>query len=128
MASTEVFRTGRPVRLGAGAGYWPSRGGPVGEMADRLGVVSRVSCPIVVEGVVWGALAVSSREELPPDTERRLGHFTDLVTTAIANADAKSELAASRRRIVTAADEARRRIERDLHAGHPQRRHEPPVR
>jgi signal transduction histidine kinase len=43
------------------------------------------------------------------------------VTTAIANAEGKSELAASRRRIVSAADEARRRIERDLHDGIQQR-------
>jgi hypothetical protein len=70
---------------------------------------------------VWGAIGVSSREELPPDTEQRLEKFTDLVTTAIVNADARSELAASRTRIVSAADEARRRIERDLHDGIQQR-------
>jgi signal transduction histidine kinase len=75
----------------------------------------------VVEGAVWGVIAVTAREELPPDTERRLEEFTELVTTAIANADAKSELAASRRRIVAAADDARRRIERDLHDGIQQR-------
>jgi signal transduction histidine kinase len=121
MASAEVYRTGRPARLSADAGYWSSRGGPVGEMGDRLGVVSRVSCPILVEGVVWGAITVSSSEELPPDTEQRLGKFTDLVTAAIANAEAKSELAMSRRRIVAAGDEARRRIERDLHDGIQQR-------
>jgi GAF domain-containing protein len=121
MASDAVYRTGRPARLSAEAGYWSSRPGPVGEMGDRLAVVSRVSCPILVEGVVWGAIAVSSGEELPPDTEQRLEKFTDLVTTAIANAEGKSELAASRRRIVAAGDEARRRIERDLHDGIQQR-------
>jgi signal transduction histidine kinase len=51
----------------------------------------------------------------------RLASFTELVATAIANADSRSELAASRRRIVAAADEARRRIERDLHDGIQQR-------
>ena len=91
------------------------------EMGARLGIVSRVSCPILVEGVVWGAIAVNGREELPPDTEQRLEKFTGLVSTAIANAEGKSELAASRRRIVAAADEARRRIERDLHDGIQQR-------
>jgi signal transduction histidine kinase len=90
-------------------------------MGDRLGVVCRVGCPILVDGVVWGAIAVNSREELPPDTAQRLEKFTELVTVAIANADAKSELAASRRRIVAAAEEARRRIERDLHDGIQQR-------
>jgi GAF domain-containing protein len=121
MASFEVYRTGRPVRLSAGPEYWSSRERPVAEMGHGLGIVSRVSCPILVEGTVWGAIAVNSREELPPDTAERLEKFTELVTTAIANAEGKSELAASRRRIVAAADEARRRIERDLHDGIQQR-------
>jgi signal transduction histidine kinase len=62
-------------------------------------------------------ITLSAREELPPDTVQRLEKFTDLVSTAIANAESKSELTASRRRIVAAADEARRQIERDLHDG-----------
>jgi signal transduction histidine kinase len=70
---------------------------------------------------VWGVVTVNAREELLPDTEQRLEKFTDLVATAIANAEGKSELAASRRRIVTATDDARRRIERDLHDGTQQR-------
>jgi signal transduction histidine kinase len=66
--------------------------------------------------------AGSSREEpLPPDTEARLTSFTDLLATAIANAESRGELAASRARIVTAADETRRGIERDLHDGAQQR-------
>jgi signal transduction histidine kinase len=64
---------------------------------------------------------VNAREELPPDTEQRLEKFAELVTTAIANAESKSELAASRRRIVAASDETRRRVERDLHDGTQQR-------
>jgi signal transduction histidine kinase len=121
MTSAEVYRTGRSARRGADADYWSSREGEVAQTARRLGSVSQVSCPIVVEAAVWGVIAVTAREELPPDTERRLENFTELVTTAIANADAKSELAASRRRIVAAADDARRRIERDLHDGIQQR-------
>jgi GAF domain-containing protein len=121
MTSAEVYRTGRSARRGADAVYWSSREGEVAQTARRLGSVSQVSCPIVVEAAVWGVIAVTAREELPPDTERRLENFTELVTTAIANADAKSELAASRRRIVAAADDARRRIERDLHDGIQQR-------
>ena len=120
LASAEVYRTGRSARLGADSD-WLSRGGPVGEEVRRLGIVSQVSSPIVVEGGVWGVISVNAREELPPDTEQRLEKFTDLVTTAIANAEGKSELAASRRRIVAAADEVRRRIERDLHDGIQQR-------
>jgi signal transduction histidine kinase len=57
---------------------------------------------------------------LPADTERRLVDFTELIATAIANAESRSALAASRARVV-AADETRRRIERDLHDGLQQR-------
>jgi signal transduction histidine kinase len=56
-------------------------------------------------------------EPLPPDAEARLASFTELVATAIANADSRAKLMASRARIVAAADETRRRIERDLHDG-----------
>jgi signal transduction histidine kinase len=121
MTSAEVFRTGRSARFRSGADYWSSRDGPLAKAGKRLGIVSQVSCPIAVEGGLWGAISVISREELPPDTEQRLEKFTDLVSTAIANAEGKSELAASRRRIVAAGDEARRRIERDLHDGIQQR-------
>jgi signal transduction histidine kinase len=120
MASADVYRTGESSRLSS-PDSWSSHGGPAAETAHRLGIVSQVSCPILVEGSVWGVITVNAREELPADTERRLEQFTDLVTTAIANAESKAELAASRRRIVTAADEARRRIERDLHDGIQQR-------
>lgn len=58
---------------------------------------------------------------LPGDIEARLGSFTELVVTAIANAESRAALAASRARIVAAADESRRRIERDLHDGAQQR-------
>ncbi|HUC21750.1 MAG TPA: histidine kinase [Streptosporangiaceae bacterium] len=67
---------------------------------------------------LWGVIAAGSTlASLPPDTEERLASFTELVATAIANADSRAELLASRARIVAAADEARRRIERDLHDG-----------
>jgi signal transduction histidine kinase len=63
----------------------------------------------------------SADELLPFDTEGRLEKFSGLLATAIANAESRSELAASRRRIVAASDQARRRIERDLHDGTQQR-------
>ena len=113
MASAEVYRTGRSARVDG-----TEVAGPAGE----LGVVSSIATPIVVDGRLWGAVRLGSTDGLlPPDAEERLAKFTDLVATAIANADGKSELAASRRRIVTAGDEARRRIERDLHDGTQQR-------
>jgi signal transduction histidine kinase len=86
------------------------------------GFRSAVASPIVVEGRVWGAVGVRSRDDrLPEDTEQRLAEFTELVATAIANAESRDELTASRARIVTAADQTRRQIERDLHDGAQQR-------
>jgi signal transduction histidine kinase len=76
-----------------------------------------------VQNRLWGVAVVGSTptELLPPDTEQRVGEFTELVATAIANAEARAALTASRARIVAATDEARRRLERDLHDGAQQR-------
>ena len=84
---------------------------------------STVGCPITVEGRLWGLIGVSSAppEPLPADTEARLTDFAELAATAIANAEARAELTASRARIVATADQTRRRIERDLHDGAQQR-------
>ena len=84
-----------------------------------MGIRSAVGTPVVVEGRLWGVIGAGStlEEPLPPDAEARLASFTELVATAIANADSRAELMASRARIVAAADETRRRIERDLHDG-----------
>ena len=120
MASAEVYRTGRSARVDAMD--WSSASGPVAGAARRLGIVSSVASPVVVEGRLWGAMNVASTDELLPfGLEGRLGKFTELLATAIANAESRSELAASRRRIVAASDQARRRIERDLHDGTQQR-------
>jgi signal transduction histidine kinase len=120
LASAEVLRSGDSAR--ADRRSWATAGGATAERLRSLGVVSTVACPIVVEGDLWGTISVASVDEpLPSDTETRLEKFTELVATAIANAESKSALAASRRRIVAASDEARRRIERDLHDGAQQR-------
>jgi signal transduction histidine kinase len=76
--------------------------------------------PIHVDGRLWGMIAVGPGP-LPPDLEQRMTQFTDLVATAVANAQNRAELITSRARIVTASDETRRRIERDLHDGAQQR-------
>jgi signal transduction histidine kinase len=120
MASAEVYRTGRSARVDAMD--WSSATRPVAGAARRLGIVSSVGSPIIVEGRLWGAMNVVSTDELlPVGLEGRLENFTELLATAIANAESRSELAASLRRIVAASDQARRRIERDLHDGTQQR-------
>ncbi|MFF0081725.1 nitrate- and nitrite sensing domain-containing protein [Streptomyces canus] len=81
-----------------------------------------VGAPIVVDDRLWGfVVAASPLEMLPAGTESRLADFTELVATAIANADSRDQLSASRARVVAAADASRRRIERDLHDGVQQR-------
>jgi GAF domain-containing protein len=118
--ATTVFETGRPARIDH---YAANSSGPVGAAARELGTRSAVGTPIMVEGHLWGMIGVGSSQErpLPRNTEARLGSFTELVATAIANAEGRVALAASRVRIVAAADDSRRRIERDLHDGAQQR-------
>jgi GAF domain-containing protein len=118
-ASTLVYQTGRAVRTES----YADASGPFGATVRELGVRSSVGTPVMVEGRLWGVLGVatSTEQPLPPDAEARLASFTELVATAIANAETRSELAASRRRIVAASDQARRRIERDLHDSTQQR-------
>jgi signal transduction histidine kinase len=116
LAST-VFRTGQSVRIDD---YYSVPGPIAAFVREELGVGASVASPIVVEGRLWGVLflhAKQTRQPFPRDAESRLTGFTELVATAVANAESRAALAASRARIVTAADEARRRIERDLHDG-----------
>jgi signal transduction histidine kinase len=97
--------------------------GPMGIEGRDRGTRSGVATPVTVEGRLWGTMIASTTSDtlLPADAEARLADFTDLLATAIANADSRAELAASRARIVAAADDARRQIERDLHDGAQQR-------
>jgi signal transduction histidine kinase len=113
--ATDVIETGRPVRVESQAGAT----GTLADLVRDMGIRSVVGTPVVVEGRVWGEMGAGStlEEPLPPDAEARLASFTELVAMAIANADSRAELMASRARIVAAADETRRRMERDLHDG-----------
>jgi signal transduction histidine kinase len=107
-----VLRTGQAARVD------DYRDIPGGEPYLREGLRSAVAMPIHVNGRLWGMIAVGTGQgPLPPDIEQRMTEFTDLVATAVANAQNRAELIASRARIVAASDEARRRIERDLHDG-----------
>ena len=117
--AAQVLETGRPARVDTFVGA----SGPIAEEASVLGIRSSVGCPIVVGGRTWGVVAASTRREapFPPNTESRIADFTELVATAVANAEARAAVVASRARLITAGDEARRRLERDLHDGAQQR-------
>ena len=115
----EVHRRGRARRK---EGY-EAAAGMIAATVRELGIRAAVASPIVVEGAVWGMIAVLSRnpEPLPLDTEARLAEFSRHAGIAVANDKSSSDLAESRARIVRAGDEARRRFERDLHDGAQQR-------
>jgi signal transduction histidine kinase len=114
-----VLRTGRPARIDS----YDGASGSIAEHLRARGVRCSVGAPIVVEGRLWGVMvaAWNHDEALSAATEERMAQFTELVATAIANANSRAELAASRARVVATADETRRRIERDLHDGAQQR-------
>jgi signal transduction histidine kinase len=97
--------------------------GHIGEVIEGLRFRSGVGAPIVVEGRLWGTTIANwiGADPPPEDTEERMAKFTQLLETAIANADTRDQLTASRARLVTEADEARRRVVRDLHDGAQQR-------
>lgn len=117
--ATLVFETGRPARIDS----YPAATGEPAATARGWGLRACAGVPITVQGRLWGVMyaASTSAEPLPAGTEAWLAGFTELVATAIANAEAHAELSASRARIVATADETRRRIERDLHDGAQQR-------
>jgi signal transduction histidine kinase len=101
---------------------WDVALGPFGQAARASGIRSSIVSPVVIEGSPWGFLLVETRRSvLAEDSAARMGDFSELVATAVKNAEAQAQLRASRARIVAAADETRRRIERDLHDGAQQR-------
>ena len=117
-AAVRVWRTGRPARVDD----FEHASGPIAERLRAMGISSGVAAPIVVEGRLWGVMTCAWIGGPPPqDAEARVAQFTDLVGTAIANAENRAELLASRARIVRTADQTRRRIERNLHDGAQQR-------
>jgi signal transduction histidine kinase len=115
-----VWRTGRSTRVDEDA--WSDVADPIADRLRERGIRSMVASPITVDGHLWGAVGASTRQgPFPSGTADRLTDFTELVATAVGNAQSRAELAASRARIVAAADQTRRRIERDLHDGAQQR-------
>ena len=88
--SSLVAQTGRPARMDS----YDDAVGPIADQIRALGVRSSVGCPITVDGRPWGLLVASSKADapLPPDTESRISAFTELVATAISNAEARVEV------------------------------------
>jgi len=113
-----VHRTGLPARVDD----LSADGSEIADIIRGEGLRSAVASPIHVGGRLWGAIAASSRQgPFPAGAEQRMADFTELAATAIANAESRAELVASRARIVATFDRARRNIERDLHDGVQQR-------
>ncbi|MFD0577212.1 sensor histidine kinase [Dactylosporangium darangshiense] len=114
-----VLRTGKPARIDD----FTEATGVLGTHLRERGLRAAVGAPIHVEGRLWGVVASGTACEEPPapNAEARLAEYTDLIGTAIANTQARADLIASRSRFVLATDQARRRIERDLHDGVQQR-------
>jgi signal transduction histidine kinase len=115
----QMLRTARPVRIED----FDEVGGTVAALMRELGIRSGAGGPIILGGRVWGALSAvwPDGAPMPSGAEHRVAAFAELVSYAIENAETRDELAASRARLVQADDEARRRIERDLHDGAQQR-------
>jgi signal transduction histidine kinase len=111
-----VLRGGAPVRVADFAET------TLASVAAGLGVRAGVAVPVTVEGRVWGTLTMSSSGPPPAvGTEERLAQLADLAAAAIANAENKAKLTASRARVVATADETRRRLQRDVHDSAQQR-------
>lgn len=111
----QARRTGRPARVDS----YEGRRGELPIMMRSVDVRGSVAAPIMLGDEMWGAVVASTTRDqpLPPESEHQLGDFTELAGLALANADARRRAAASRLRLVEAADAARRRLERELHEG-----------
>ncbi|MBC6460123.1 GAF domain-containing sensor histidine kinase [Actinomadura sp. HBU206391] len=110
-----VARTGKPARIDDFTGA----PGPLAAFLRKHGVRSAIGAPIIVDNHLWGVMVGFStrREPLTGNAEARICEYTELIAAVIANAQARCELTASRARLVAAADQTRKRIERDLHDG-----------
>jgi signal transduction histidine kinase len=108
--------TGQPARVARHDG---GREGGVSQVMKHLGMRTSIACPVFADGVLWGALVATAPDEeaLPAGCERRLTGFAEMVGQALVNDRARTELAASRSRLLEAADEKRQRLERELHEG-----------
>jgi diguanylate cyclase (GGDEF)-like protein/PAS domain S-box-containing protein len=87
-AAANVSRTGTPVRIER---YPP---GPRDPIIEDFALAGAVCAPISVGGVLWGSIGASfARAPVPADAETRLARFAELVSVAVANAEAWDALA-----------------------------------
>jgi signal transduction histidine kinase len=115
-APAVVWRTGRAAQTDEDA--WSGASDPHADALREAGIRSMLASPINVEGRLWGVVnALTRKGPFPAGSADRMADFTELAATAIGNAESRAEVTASRQRIVAAADETRRQIERDLHDG-----------
>jgi signal transduction histidine kinase len=112
-----VLRTGEPARIDD----YTEVHGETAKLMLKSGYRTTVSAPIVVAGVLWGAVSVAAEEALPEDAETRLSALAELVSLGVASAQAREDLRKSRARVMKAGDEQRRKLERNLHDGAQQR-------
>jgi PAS domain S-box-containing protein len=121
-AAARVFHTGDTVSI-----TYDGVAGDVAEQMRSFGFAASVAAPIHVHQQLWGSVVVVMREDTPASpallqgSQEQLGAFAELIALAVADTDAREHLLASRARIVRAADDARRKLERNLHDGAQQR-------
>jgi signal transduction histidine kinase len=116
-AAPQIRRCGEPMRVDA---FVPGEG-RLADALRRLEFSAAIGAPIVLDGQLWGALILRAAAPFPAGAEDRLREFAELAAQALANAEARDQLAASRARLVSAGVAERRRLERDLHDGAQQR-------
>ena len=116
--ASNILRSGRPDSIS-----YEDASGPIATFARTLGIRSAVGTPIIVDGRIWGAMFAcwTQLQKTPSRTVDRIAEITELVATAVANADSRTALVESRARVAKAGDDMRRQIERDLHDGAQQR-------
>ena len=114
---TTVLTTGEPAAID-----YTAATGPIADRMHQRGLVCGLGVPIIIDGDVWGAVVVASSDRAPElEIQTRMTDFADLVATAVYNCETRAQLTQSRARVIAAADQARRTIERDLHDGAQQR-------
>jgi GAF domain-containing protein len=66
--------------------------GPIAALARALGIRTAVGTPMLVDDRIWGALVAgwTQPHEISSETVERITEITELVATAIANAESRS--------------------------------------